>query len=457
MSKEVHYVAIFGGAVAGSEAVRQLIKHDIKLVVFDQNAYPYGKIELGLPKWHAKLRDKQEEKIDETLSDPRVKFVPNVHLGIDVDFNDVVDNWGFSAVLLANGAWRDRPLPIQGIDEYVGRGFYYQNPLIAWFNQCHDPNYKGEHLQIVDGAIVVGGGLASLDVVKMLMLVTVSNALKEKGHNYDVLTLEHKGIAPILNELGLSLEALGLKGATLYTRQRIVDMPLAPMPENADDATMEKVYNVRKKVLKIATDKFLFKVVDNLMPVDKIVENERLVGLKFQRTKTEKGKMEVIPEEFLDVKTPLTISAIGSIPELIPGVPTKGETYRVLDIESGQLEGFDNVFILGNAVTGRGNIRDTQQHGRKVTERIVDQFMAQDEEDYKELFDRAESLTDLRLSSIGEKIMSFAPLSDDEIQKLEEKITRLQKKSGYDGNYLEWVKKHTPTRLEKMIDHGKKA
>jgi len=455
MGKEVHYVAIFGGAVAGSEAVRQLIKHDIKLVVFDQNAYPYGKIELGLPKWHAKLRDKQEEKIDETLSDSRIKFVPNVHLGKDVDFNNVVNNWGFSAVLLATGAWRDRPLPIEGIDEYIGKGFYYQNPLIAWFNQCHDPNYKGEQLDIVDEGIVVGGGLASLDIVKMLMLVTVSNALKEKGHNYDVLTLEHKGISPILNELGLSLDDLGLKGATLYTRQRVVDMPLAPMPDDADDATMEKVYNVRKKVLKLATDKFLFKVVDNLMPVDKIVRNDRLVGLKFQRTKTERGKMEIVPDEFVDVEVPMVISAIGSIPELIPGVPTKGETYRVLDIESGQLEGFDNVFILGNAVTGRGNIRDTQKHGRKVTERIVDQFMARGEEDYQELFDRAESLTDLRLSSIGEKIKSFAPLSDGEVQKLENKIAELQKKSGYDGNYTDWVKKHTPPRLENMIEHEK--
>jgi len=455
MGKEVHYVAIFGGAVAGTEAVRQLIKHNIKLVVWDQNAYPYGKIELGLPKWHAKLRDKQEKKIDETLSDPRIKYVPLAHLGKDVDFNDVVDNWGFSAVLLATGAWRDRPLPIKGIDEYIGKGFYYQNPLIAWFNQCHDPNYKDEWLDIVDGGIVVGGGLASLDVVKMLMLVTVSNALKVKGYNYDVLTLEHKGIAPILNELDLSLDDLGLKGATLYTRQRIVDMPLAPMPENADDETMEKVYNVRKKVLKMATDKFLFKVVDNLMPVDKIVKDGRLNGLKFQRTKTKRGIMDVIPDEYADVKVPLVISAIGSIPELIPGIPTKGETYRVLDIESGQLEGFDNVFILGNAVTGRGNIRDTQKHGRKVTERIVDQFMVRDEEDYQELFDRAEELTDLRLSSIGEKIMGFAPLSDEEAQDLESKIAGLQKKSGYDGNYPEWIKKHTPPRLENMVQHEK--
>jgi NADPH-dependent glutamate synthase beta subunit-like oxidoreductase len=455
MGKNVHYVAIFGGAVAGSEAVTQLIKHDIKLVVFDQNALPHGKIESGLPKWHIKLRDKQEEKINEKISDPRIKYVPNVHLGTDIDFNDVVKNWGFSAVLLAHGAWRDRPLPVQGIDEYVGRGFYYQNPLIAWFNQYHDPDYKGEQLDIVGGGIVVGGGLASLDIVKMLMLITVSDGLKNKGHDVDVLTLEHKGISTILDGLGLTLEDIGVKRATLYTRQRIEDMPVAPMPENADETTKEKVYNVRKKVLKLATDKYLYNVVDNLVPAEKIVKNGSLNGLKFQKTKTIDDKMEVIEGEYVSVETPLVISAIGSIPELIPGIPTKGEVYSVLDIESGLLDGFDNVFILGNAVTGRGNIRDTQKHGRKVTERIVDQFMVQGEEDYQELFDRAESLTDLRLASIGEKIMNFPPLSDEKVQNLEQKIEVLQKKSGYDENYDKWVEKHTPLRLEKMINYEK--
>ena len=58
-----HFVAIFGGAVAGSEAAYQMAKRGIRVVVFDQNTLPYGKIEDGLPKWHEKLRDKEEAKI----------------------------------------------------------------------------------------------------------------------------------------------------------------------------------------------------------------------------------------------------------------------------------------------------------------------------------------------------------------------------------------------------------
>ena len=66
--RPTHYVAVFGGAVAGSEAAFQLSQKGIRVAVFEQNALPYGKIEAGLPKWHHKLRDRQEKIIDEKKS-----------------------------------------------------------------------------------------------------------------------------------------------------------------------------------------------------------------------------------------------------------------------------------------------------------------------------------------------------------------------------------------------------
>src|SRR5690606_373433 len=103
-----HLVAIFGGAVSGAEAAYQLSQSGIQSIVFEQNKLPYGKIEDGLPKWHAKLRDKEENNINEKLSNANVTFVPCVRLGQDIDFEDIAKNWGFSAILLATGAWRDR-------------------------------------------------------------------------------------------------------------------------------------------------------------------------------------------------------------------------------------------------------------------------------------------------------------------------------------------------------------
>jgi flavin-dependent dehydrogenase len=70
-----HFVAIVGGAVAGSEAAYRLSQRGIYSVVFEQNALPYGKIEDGLPMWHVKLRNSEERKIDDKLTQPCVFFV----------------------------------------------------------------------------------------------------------------------------------------------------------------------------------------------------------------------------------------------------------------------------------------------------------------------------------------------------------------------------------------------
>ena len=164
-----YVVAIFGGAVAGSEAAAKLTERGIRCVVFEQNSLPYGKIENGLPKWHVKLRDKEESKINEKLSHPLVDYVPEVKLGEDLDFNQVVNQWGFSAILLATGAWRDRPLNVEGIDAYINKGLYYQNSFVAWFNKNHDPAYINTDYTIPDETIIIGGGLASIDVAKIVM------------------------------------------------------------------------------------------------------------------------------------------------------------------------------------------------------------------------------------------------------------------------------------------------
>ena len=89
MTESEHIVAIFGGAVAGSEAASKLTERGIRCVVFEQNPLPYGKLESGLPKWHVKLRNKEEAKIDEKLKHHLIEFVPSVTLGTEIDFNDI--------------------------------------------------------------------------------------------------------------------------------------------------------------------------------------------------------------------------------------------------------------------------------------------------------------------------------------------------------------------------------
>ena len=134
VSEPRYCVAILGGAVAGSTAAQMLSDSGVLCVVFEQNDRPYGKIEDGLPRWHVKQRKAEYRDIDARLDRSNILFVPRTRLGRDLDFAEVARDWGFNLILLANGAWRDRPLPVDGIDRFVGSGLIYQNPFIYWFN-----------------------------------------------------------------------------------------------------------------------------------------------------------------------------------------------------------------------------------------------------------------------------------------------------------------------------------
>ncbi len=449
-----HFVCIFGGAVAGSEAAYRLSQRGIYSVVFEQSTLPYGKIEDGLPKWHAKLRDQEERKIDEKLMQPYVYFVPRTKLGRDIDFIDVVKNWGFSAVFLAIGAWRDRPLAIPGIDDYVGKGFYYQNPFVTWFNHNHEPDYDGPQLEVHDDAIVVGGGLASLDVAKILMLETTLRALTERGYKTDVFTMERDGIARVLEGFGLTLDDLGLKGCTLFYRRRAIDMPLVVMPPDATPERRQKVYEGRKKILRNFQAKYLFRFQERRVPADKIVADGRLAGLVFQETEIVDGRVVSIPGSIHPVPSPLTIASIGSVPEEIPGLPMKGELFHIKDTETGRIEGFDNVFALGNAVTGRGNIKASLVHGRQVSDQVMDYFLAWRARDYEELLRRGALDVELKIEKISKLLPAQNLLPVEKIEAIIARIREMQGRVGFDGDYSNWVTQHRHVRLEEMLAGG---
>jgi len=446
-----HFVAIVGGAVSGSEAAHHLAQRGIYSMVFEQNALPYGKIEDGLPMWHVKLRNAEESKIDDKLSQPGVFFAPSVRLGRELDFHDLVHNWGFSAILLANGAWRDRPLPIAGVDEYLDKGLVYQNPLVHWFNHKHEPNYHGPHFDLLDNALIVGGGLASLDVVKIVMLETVLNALQQRGVAADLLTLEHETLGKFLQAHNLSLEALGLQGCMLVYRRRMTDMPLAEMPANATPERAQIVYRGREKILHNFQAKYLFRFMELTAPVDKIVEPDRLVGLKLARTEMQDGRLVVLPNAEFEYRSPLVISSIGSIPEVIPNLPMEGELYKIRNKETGQFEAFEHVFGLGNVVTGRGNIKASFDHGRQVADFLMEDFLAWREEDYQELLRRGSAIAGARAEHIADYLTTKKLLSVKQIEKIHERIQRAQQQAGYDGDYRKWIAQHKPARYEDLI------
>ncbi|MEE8586077.1 MAG: hypothetical protein V3T83_14630 [Acidobacteriota bacterium] len=447
-----HIACIFGGAVAGSETAHQLAQRGIYSVVFDQEALPYGKIEHGLPKWHIKLRDKEERQIDEKLCSPYVTYVPHCKLGREISFEEV-QRFGFSATLLAVGAWRDRPLPVPGVDEFIGRGFYYQNPYVMWFNQYHSPRYQGEQCEVHDHGIVVGGGLASIDVVKILMLETTLRALKERGLEANLFRLEKKGIPFVLKELGVSWQELGLKGCTLFYRRRNLDMPLNEVPSGIPPERAEKMKLVRQKLMRTAQAKYLFHFRPCSVPLKPIVEEGRLAGLAFCKTELRGGKATALEGSEFEVRSPLTISSIGSLPEPLEGLPMKWNLLDVESEETGKVAGFDNVFALGNTVTGRGNIRASLLHGRQVAGHLMEDFLAWSEQDYQKLIRLESDQAARKAERIADFLKQKHLQAPDQIEQILDRVKDLQRRSGYQGDYAAWAQKNAFTRLEHLIGY----
>ncbi len=434
--------------MAGSEAAAQFTARGVLCIVVEQNARPYGKIEDGLPRWHVKLRESEEDKIDAKLSQPSVLFAPRTRLGRDVSL-DELRSWGLSAIVLANGAWRDRPLPVPNADAYVGRGFYYQNPYVMWFNHYIEPDYAGPQYEVPDGALVVGGGLASLDVVKILQLETAVRALAARGISVDLYEVEKRGVKKTLEERGHSLEALGLKGCALVYRRTVEDMPVAEPPDGATPEQMERTRATRRKLLMNFKEKYLFRFQDRLAPVEALVEGDRMAGLRLQRTEVRDGSVHVLPNQAVEIRAPLVISSIGSIPESVDGLKMRGELYPVKDKEMGELEGLPGVFAIGNAVTGKGNILVSLKHGRKASQQILESYLMGDATGFEQVLDAAAAEAGSRTAPVARRVEAAPLLPPERVKTIVEKARALQARAGYPGDYWDWIATVRPARPPK--------
>jgi NADPH-dependent glutamate synthase beta subunit-like oxidoreductase len=444
-----HVVAVIGGATAGAETAGRLAERGVEVVVFEQNPRPYGKIEDGLPRWHAALRRKEYEEIGAKLATPGVHFVPRTRVGRDVDFAELARGWGFSAVVLACGAWRDRPLPLEGADAFVGRGLVYQNPFIIWFNHADEAAYDGPRFEPVDGALVVGGGLASIDVVKVFMLETTRARLAARGLDVPMLELEVKGIPKIMAGHGLRFEELGLEGATLFYRRRVEDMPLVEPPEGASPERVEKVRKARARVLEKAMEKYLFRFEPCAAPDGLVVEGDRLVGLRFRRTRIE-GARVVPTDETFERRGRCVVSSIGSIPEPLPGIETKGELFAFTDWDTGRLAAYPTVFGVGNVVTGKGNIVASRKHAAHVTEDAIERFLGLGDGGHageEALLEPARAEARERADAVAGGLEAHAPPAPERVAALLERVRARQREVGYGGDLRAWLEKVTPADL----------
>jgi ferredoxin--NADP+ reductase len=444
-----YYVAVIGAATSGSVAAEILADKGIDVAVIEQNNRPYGKIEDGLPRWHSMQRRQEYALIDARLKKPGVHFVPATKIGRDVIFDDFCKAWGFTAVILANGAWRDRDLGVAGADKFIGKGLLYQNSFIYWYNHKNEKTYNGPRYDAPDQTVVVGGGLASIDVVKILQLENYERALAARGVHVDMHELEKRGIPAICKANGIEPASLGIEGCLLIYRRREQDMPLAQPPDNATPDQIAKTEAVRLKLLRLAKEKFLFRVQDCTVVQGILEENARMVGLKVARTKVEGRKAEPIPGSEQELRAPLVISSIGSVPEVLPGVAMKGEYYSFDGEEIPRYIGHERVFGVGNVVTGQGNIRVSLVHSQKVTAHLVENYLdvGASDGDLSPIYEAAAARTAAATESMVTKIEQLPALNPAEFAAIGKRVEERQREIGY-TDYDSWIASVTPPDLE---------
>ena len=443
-----HAIAVIGAATAGSEIARILAERDALVAVFEQNPRPYGKIEDGLPRWHVKQRLDEYEEINKRLDHPNIEFIPQTRLGREIDFEELRLRWGLNAVVLTHGAWRDRPFPVEGADQFVDRGLVYQNPLIYWFNHYNEAEYSGPRYELTPGAIVVGGGLASIDVVKVLQIEMTLKALAARGINEDMVRLEREGVEPVVAAHGLKYQDLDIKPCKLFYRRRVIDMPLSDVPSDAPQKRQDAMRAARGKILEKAMRKFLFEFQELRVPTGVIAENGKMVGVRFSRTEVADGQVRMVPGTEEEVRGELTISSIGSIPEPIPGIPQKGEVYTYKDLKSGLLiDGPTAVFAAGNVLTGKGNIKDSLESGTEIGTLVAESYLGLTPVKLP-LGEGARRQADAEAEKIAEVVKGRPALSVAQIEPILARVHELQNKAGYGGGYREWIAKVTPSDLQ---------
>src|ERR1700731_3915412 len=442
-----HVMAVVGAATAGSEIARIRAQRGALVIVFEQNPRPYGKIEDGLPRWHVKQRHDEYEEINKRLDHPNIEYVPKTRMGRDLDFEELRSRWGLSGIVLSHGAWRDRPFPVEGADEFVDRGLIYQNPLIYWFNHYPEATYDGPRYELSPGTTVVGGGLASIDVVKVLQIEMTLQALKQRGIDEDMLKLEREGLEPVLKNHGLAYADLGVAPCRLFYRRRVLDMPLSDIAPDATPKRAEAMRQARAKILDKAQRKYLFEFEPQRVPTRLIIDDGRMVGVQMSHTEVADGQARTLPDSASPVRAELTISSIGSIPEQNLGIPAKGEVYAYIDAKVGLLDdGPTAVYAAGNVLTGKGNIKDSLESGTFVGIHVAESYLGLNG-DEPPLAEGARKEAREQGEQIASSMSSRPGLAPEQVAEVMRRVRERQRAVGYEGDYRAWIARVTPPDL----------
>ncbi len=156
-------VAVVGAGPGGLTCAGQLAKHGHAVTVFEALHTAGGVLVYGIPEFRLP-KAIVEEEID-TLRQRGVEIVTDVVIGQTYTIEELMNDQGFNAVFIANGAG----LPIfQGIPGENLKGVYSANEFLTRVNLMGANRFGETDTPVIEASqiVVVGGGNTAMDGVR---------------------------------------------------------------------------------------------------------------------------------------------------------------------------------------------------------------------------------------------------------------------------------------------------
>lgn len=366
-----HY-AIIGSGPSGMYAADALLEGvpGCHVDVFDRLPVPFGLIRYGVAPDHYKTKNTARQ-FARTLDLPTVRFFGNVEVGRDISLDEL--KTFYDGVVLAIGAYNDRPLGIPGEDL---PGVYGACAFVGWYNG--HPDYRDlAPLLDKDAVAVVGVGNVALDVCRVLAkTVAEMDESDIAAHALDAIQQ-----APLKRlhmfgrrgpiEAGFTPKELG-ELRELERAVAIIDP--AQLPDQVDGEFEGREKGVKEKNLSIFKELAAHKA--GIKPISlkiefyaapkEILGKDRVERIRMERTRVENGRAIATGETF-DVACGAVVKAIGYFSKAPYGVPMNGGTIANV---AGHVE--DNLWVVGWSKRGpSGTIPTNGPESRDVMRKMI--------------------------------------------------------------------------------------
>ena len=375
-------IAIVGSGPAGFYTADALTKAcpDCRVDFIERLPTPFGLIRGGVAPDHQTTK-RVAKKYENTAMMDHVHFYGNVEIGRDVSLTEL--RGMYDAVVLAIGAPGDKKLTIPGADKL---GVHGSAAFVGWYNG--HPDFRDLEPDLnTQSAVVIGNGNVAVDVARVLL--RSPRGMAESDLPDHVADLIHS--APITD-----VHMVGRRGPAdaKFTNVELREMGhlnlthpcVKPeqLPDNLDAVLAGYADRDRRlRTRNIETLREFSERPDEGKPKNvhfeffaspvEILGDERVEGIRFERTRVDDGKC-IGTGEMFDIDCGLVIPSIGYRSEPIEGAPFDDKR-GIIPNDNGRID--PGLYAVGWIKRGpSGVISSNRPDGVVVAEYIAEDITA---------------------------------------------------------------------------------